>query len=300
MSTSLLPPELTLIIRFTTTLPDLALLIPSPNLTSIILLKRLIRTHLPAPPSQHRYRLIHSGKLLRDGDILADVLNIHAPPPPLDVKGKGKARERERGDEEGEKEREKRRIYINCSIGDLLTDIELAEEEKLAEESIATIAKRTSSSSSSISPSNLDHPQQATSTTPAPTGFDRLLSGGFTPTEIHQLRLQFLTIQSSIHTADTMPSPETLRQMEDAWIDSNASGSAGGGEGGGGFDFGDNELGGGALDDVLWGNVIGFLWPLGCMGWAIREEGVWSKRRKLAICTGFFLSLSFGGLNILG
>ena len=74
--------------------------------------------------------------------------------------------------------------------------------------------------------------------TTAPTlrGFDRLLSGGFSPAEVNQLRLQFLTIQSNIHTPDTMPSPNTLRRMEDAWIDDNA-GQASMGGGDGGFDL---------------------------------------------------------------
>jgi hypothetical protein len=86
--------------------------------------------------------------------------------------------------------------------------------------------------------------------------------------------------------------------MEDAWIDDNA-GNAGAGAGAGGFDFGDDGLGGGALDDLLWGNIMGFLWPLGCVGWLIREEGVWSRRRKIAVFTGFVLSLTFGMLRVV-
>jgi len=136
------------------------------------------------------------------------------------------------------------------------------------------------------------------STAPAPRGFDRLLSGGFTSAEVNQLRLQFLSIQSNIHTPDTMPSPETLRRMEDAWIDDNA-GVTGAGAGEGGFDFGDDGLGGGALDDLLWGNIMGFLWPLGCIGWIIREGGVWSRRRQIAVFTGFVLSITFGMLRVV-
>lgn len=87
--------------------------------------------------------------------------------------------------------------------------------------------------------------------------------------------------------------------MEDAWIDDNTANTAAGAStaDGGGFDFGDDI--GGALDDLLWGNVMGFLWPLGCLGWVSREEGVWSRRRKVAVFTGTMLSFTFGILRVL-
>ncbi|KAG0652865.1 hypothetical protein D0Z07_0191 [Hyphodiscus hymeniophilus] len=173
------PSPLRVTVRFTTSIPDLLLDIPDPNETTAIALKHLVRSKLDAPTNKHRYRLIHSGKLLKDDDLLSTALKI--PPPPLELP---------------------------------------IQKEK--------------------------------STAPAPRGFDRLLSGGFTPAEVNQLRLQFLSIQSNIHTPDTMPSPEVLRRMEDAWIDDNA-GNTGAGAGEGGFDFGDDGLGGGALDDLLWG-----------------------------------------------
>jgi hypothetical protein len=271
------PGTLHITIRFTTSIPDLLLDIPDAEETSVVAFKHLIRSKLDEPTSTHRFRLIHGGKLLKDGDILASVLKIpSAPPRAADPKGKGKA-----------VEPPPPRVYINCSIGDALTTAELSAEAQAARASSAR-SKKTGTSASGVA--------QAT-TTPAPRGFDRLLSGGFTPAEVNQLRLQFLSIQSNIHTPDTMPSQETLRRMEDAWIDDNAGTASGSGSG---FDFGDDGLGGGALDDLLWGNIIGFLWPLGCVGWAVREEGVWSKRRKIAVCTGFILSLSFGALRVVG
>jgi len=269
------PDTLAITIRFTTSIPDLFIDIPTAADTSVIALKHLIRSKLDKPTSQNRFRLIHSGKLLRDGDVLSAVLRAPTPPPRApDPKGKGKAVEPPTP-----------RVYINCSIGDALTTEELALEASAAIESVAK-SKNSTNDGSNI---------QVTTTTPAPRGFDRLLSGGFTPAEVNQLRLQFLSIQSSIHTPDTMPSPGTLRQMEDAWIDNNASGT-----GGSGFDFGDNEFGGSALDDMLWGNILGFLWPLGCLAWAVREEGIWSKRKRIAVCTGFVFSLSFGVLRVIG
>lgn len=273
---------LLLTVRFTTSIPDLLLDIPIPNETSVIALKHLIRSKLDNPTSKHRFRLIHGGKLLKDDDVLAAVLKIpSAPPPAPDPKGKGKAVETQPA-----------RVYINCSIGDELTSSELSAEALAA----------TTSASKSRKEKELRNESKATAiqstTTPAPRGFDRLLSAGFTPVEVNQLRLQFLSIQSNIHTPDTMPSPSTLRQMEDAWIDDNA-GNTGTNSGDGGFDFGDDGLGGGALDDLLWGNILGFLWPLGCVGWIIREGGVWSRRRQIAVFTGFVLSITFGMLRVV-
>ncbi|EHK98450.1 putative UPF0645 membrane protein C20H4.02 [Glarea lozoyensis 74030] len=223
-----------LTIRFTTSIPDLLLDISEPERTTVVALKHLLRSRLDPPTSQHRLRFIQGGKLLQDGDVLHSVLKISTPPPrTFDPKGKGK-----------EPELPAQRVYINCSIGDVLTADELSAEAAAA----AQLTNRAS-----------------TGTT----------NGSKSAAEVNQLRLQFLSIQSNIHTPETMPSPTTLRHMEDAWIDDNA-GNTGTGGAAGGFDFGDDGLGGGALDDLLWGNVMGFLWPLGCLGWVLREEGVLS------------------------
>jgi len=270
-------------VRFTTSIPDLLLDISEPDETTVIALKHLIRSKLDSPTSKHRFRFIHSGKLLKDDDILSAVLKIPSPPPRApDPKGKGKA-----------VEPPPPRVYINCSIGDVLSPSELS-----AEALAATASSNKSKKAGRSEAGNGGSSQSATTTTPAPRGFVRLLSAGFTPAEVNQLRLQFRSIQSNIHTPDTMPSPNTLLRMEDAWIDDNA-GNAGAGAGNGGFDFGDDGLGGGALDDLLWGNIMGFLWPLGCIGWLIREGGVWSRRRQIAVFTGFVLSLTFGMLRVV-
>lgn len=275
------PEPLLITVRFTTSVPDLLLDVRDPEATSVIALKHLIRTKLETPTSNYRFRLIHSGKLLQDDSILSAVVKVpSAPPRAPDPTGKGKGVEPAAP-----------RVYINCSIGDVLSPAELAAEALAAAESAKNSKKRSKPESHNGAST------QATTTIPAPRGFERLLAGGFSAAEVNQLRLQFRSIQSNIHTPDTMPSPATLLRMEDAWIDDNA-GNAGAGTGAGGFDFGDDGLGGGALDDLLWGNVMGFLWPLGCLGWVIREEGVWSRRRKIAVFTGFVLSLSFGLLRV--
>jgi hypothetical protein len=270
-------------VRFTTSIPDLLLDISEPDETTVIALKHLIRSKLGPPTAQHRFRFIHSGKLLKDDDILSAVLKIPPPPPRApDLKGKGKA-----------VEPPPQRVYINCSIGDALSSSELS-----AEAVAATAASKKVKKTSRGEARNGGLLQSTTTTTPAPRGFVRLLTAGFTPAEVNQLRLQFRSIQSNIHTPDTMPSPDTLLRMEDAWIDDNA-GNAGAGAGNGGFDFGEDGLGSGALDDLLWGNIMGFLWPLGCIGWLIREGGVWSRRRQIAVFTGFVLSLTFGMLRVV-
>ncbi|CZT41623.1 related to conserved membrane protein, putative [Rhynchosporium secalis] len=279
------PTPLLITVRFTTSIPDLLLDIEDADNTTVIALKHLLRLKLDPPTSQHRYRFIHSGKLLKDDDILSEVLKIPLPPPPAaDPKGKGKA-----------VEPSPPRVYINCSIGDALTSAELAAE------AVAALASTDKTKKRDRSETREGGSRPLKSTTIAPRGFNRLLTAGFTAAEVNQLRLQFRSIQENIHTPDTMPSSETLLRMEDAWIDDNAgnAGAGAGAAGGGGFDFGDDGIGGGALDDLLWGSVMGFLWPLGCIGWLIREPGVWSGRRQIAVFMGFMISLGAGMLRVI-
>jgi DUF2407 C-terminal domain/DUF2407 ubiquitin-like domain len=276
-------------IRFTASIPDLPLDIPYPSKTTVIYLKHLIRSKLSPPTSSRRLRLIYGGKILPDTALLPSVLKIPPPPPrspPADPKGKGKAKAIDI-------ETVPTLVFINCSIGDLLRADELAAEASAAT-SHSPLSSRPISDRDAASMNN-PLPAHQASTTPAPRGFDRLLSSGFTPAEVGQLRLQFLSIQASIHTPDTMPSPTTLRRMEDAWIDDN--GEAGGP--GTGTSEVEAEVQSGALDDLLWGLVIGFLWPLGSMAWLNREDGVWSSRRQTAVWSGFILCLSFGLMNLL-
>ncbi|RFU29780.1 hypothetical protein B7463_g6579, partial [Scytalidium lignicola] len=268
-------------IRFTTAIPDLLLDISSANQTTVVALKQLIRKNLDPLTAVHRLRLIHGGKLLQDDDVLSSALKvIQAPPRAPDPKGKGKGKEIDELPS---------RVYINCSIGDILSPEELSKEATRA--ASLPVERRKGNGEGGERNAGL-----GISTLPTPRGFDRLLSSGFTPAEVNQLRLQFLSIQSNIHTPDTMPSPNTLRRMEDAWIDDNAGNAAGTGEV---FDLGGDGMGGGAVDDLLWGNVMGFLWPLGCIGWVLREGDVWPGRRNMAVFTGFLLSVTFGMLRVM-
>ncbi|KIV80381.1 hypothetical protein PV11_07882 [Exophiala sideris] len=300
--------DLDLTIRFSASLPDLLLTIPGSRNANTATLKQLIRAQLPTQYSKHRIRLIYAGKALVDDVPLTVSLkrNVSRPPSRIGTPGpydesptagaaagilagaKGKTPIRD----------QTQRIYIHCSIGDIvLTPTELAEEAATAT-STATAQDGTDTNDSG------DATKSQTTTTPAPRGFERLLNAGFTAAEVQSLRLQFLSIQAHTHTPDTMPSPNTLRNMEDQWLDNSNSSSdpdglAGGAGAGAGFGGSDDEQAG-ALDDMIFGTAMGFFWPIGCLLWGVREEGIWSQRRKVAVVVGFMLNIGLGLIRYTG
>ncbi|KAL1628941.1 hypothetical protein SLS54_001632 [Diplodia seriata] len=254
-----------------------------------------------------------------------------------DAQGKGKQRATQQADDNGAPE--PRKVYIHCSIGDALTPTALAAEatgaanaEAALEAAFSSGGARApatllskgganagvagSSSSGGGAAGQSGHGEPTTDA--APRGFDRLLNAGFTPAEVQQLRSQFRANLSFTHTPDTMPSAEEIRVMEDRWLDNDHGGggrpggtvtdgaTGGGGGGGEGGDVGGGGWGSatwsdnGGLDDMLYGNVVGFFWPLGALGWGFREEGVWSRRRQIAVLTGFLLNIIFGFLKLSG
>ncbi|CAM1510559.1 Fc.00g008940.m01.CDS01 [Cosmosporella sp. VM-42] len=256
-------PPLHLTIRFSTSFPDLDLDIPSPQTTTVLSLKHLLRTRLS---TRNRLRLIHQGRLLPDSSALSSVLKALPPPPREDdPKGKGKAVDGA----------PVVRVYVNCSIGDELTEEELSEEE----------------SSAKKPPENVGGDSKpTTSTRPRPRGFDRLLQSGFTPSEISTLRTQFNSIHTSRFTPDAMPSPDTLRNMEDAWIDNNAEGIPSDSN-----PLEDDYTGMASVLDILFrAMMVGFFFPLGSLTWLMREEGIWSKRWQIFVGFGVVFSLSIG------
>jgi hypothetical protein len=299
------PPEeiLELIIRFTASIADLPLSIEHPSTTTTLSIKVQIRDRLPSNLSSNRLRLIHAGKVLPDTAPLSVSLNLinRAPPPPRSSKAKGKEPVRENGTGPP------LRIYIHCSIGDALTTSELESERSTAkdlEEQLALSLRRRKSSSATLAEaasgwlraSGLSALTPTTSnnatTTPAPRGFDRLASAGFSQSDIQSLRNTFRAHLAHTHTPDTMPHGAALVALEDRWLDNSATDSAGAPSAGdGGFD---DDTEGSALDDMLWGNVIGFFWPIGAIVWGFREEGVWTRRRAIAVFTGICVNLVFG------
>jgi hypothetical protein len=122
------------------------------------------------------------------------------------------------------------------------------------------------------------------------------LTSGFTAQEVATLRSQFQTNLSYTHTPDTMPSSTEMRAMEDRWLDSTAtdpSPALAGGDTDTGWGAGFSVEEGG-LDDMLYGYLTGFFWPLGALIWGFREEGVWPRRRQVAVVMGVVLNCAFG------
>ncbi|KAI0163318.1 DUF2407 C-terminal domain-containing protein [Pestalotiopsis sp. NC0098] len=295
---------LSLTIRFSASVPDLDLDIPHPSQTTVVSLKNLIRGRLAEPNSQRRLRFIQGGKILPDAAALGSVLRSPPPPPPRAAvaadeygngRGKGKAVANRLPSQ---------RIYVNCSIGDSLTDEELKAEAEAAslpasEASSQQQQQRSSQSPAVGSPAAPGTPAPGTTSSATPRGFDRLLNAGFSAAEVNQLRLQFRSIHSSRFTPDTLPSPDSFRRMEDSWIDDNGAAvptaSVGTGAVGSGGGFDSDEVGLlGWLDAMIWGVTIGFLWPMGSFGWLTRQHGIHSDRVKVMIGAGVFLSLLIG------
>lgn len=90
-----------------------------------------------------------------------------------------------------------------------------------------------------------------------------------------------------------MPSGAELRALEERWLDAGTPV-----DGGGGADGDEEGGGGGGLEDMLWGNVMGFFWAVGAIVWLVREEGVWTKRRQVGVVTGVLVNIAFCMLRV--
>ncbi|PGG98340.1 hypothetical protein AJ79_08907 [Helicocarpus griseus UAMH5409] len=229
------------------------------------------------------------------------------------------------------------RTYIHCSIGDIvLSAAELEAEARMArvgfegeeeeEEgmeadallgpSSSSWSKRTAhargraraSAHGAAAPgpfSSSSAAAAAAAAAPTPRGFDSLIDTGFTPGEVSMLRSQFLALHSISRTPDTMPSGTELRRLEERWLEEEGpAGGAGTGElhGSGGAGAGGNgegDDGSGTLDDMLWGSMMGFFWPVGCGLWLLRESGVWSWRKGLAVFVGVVVNFGFGVVRVV-
>lgn len=288
-----LPNELLeLIIRFTASIGDVSLTIESPRTTTGLSLKQLIRKQLPKAYASKRLRLISAGKVLVDTEALSSSLNLalHKSTQNHSQNGKGKQPVRDTAKVPPIK------LYIHCSIGDSLSEKELAEESRAAEAADQALLSPPSGSSP-VPATNGDRRERdgrGDSASPGPRGFDRLLTTGFTATEVAALRSQFTAILQHTHTSDTMPTGAALLALEDRWLDSDANNAGSGSSAGDaeGETWGVDD--GRTLDDFLWGNVFGFFWPIGALVWGFREENVWTRRRQIAVFTGILINLVFG------
>jgi len=293
-------------IRFSASLPDLRVSIPAEDGPTTATLKQRIRSFLPDDLTDKRIRLIHAGKALDDATPLSTSLKRLVSRPPSRIAtptpyepGAESDAARSRANAKGKqpiRDPPTPRIYIHCSIGDVtLTAEDLASETLLA-------APQPRQAQGQIQTQEQDTSHQhgndhTATTTPHPLGFDRLASAGFTPPEILSLRQQFLAIHAHTHTPDAMPSPNTLRALEDSWLDNsttlNLDSTDGTPGAGAGVEMTGDE-GRGALDDMIWGTTVGFFWPVGCLVWGVREAGIFSPRRKIAVVIGVVLNLGLG------
>lgn len=249
-----------LIIRFTASIPDLPLTIDSPRTTTPITLSTLIRPHLPPAYAASPLRLIYSGALLPPSTPISTSLRLSAT-------GKSPAQ-----------------LYIHCSLS---TETKLSVAE-LEDEAQAAIALQTGNNQKEDARQQSHAAAADSNIQPAPQGFDRLLSAGLSAAEVASLRSQFLAVQAHTHTPDTMPTPAEMRQLEERWLEAGTPLDGGAdGAGAGAHD----ETGG--LEDMLWGNIMGFFWALGAIVWLVREEGVWSKRRQVGVVTGVLVNVAF-------
>lgn len=291
-TTGLSTAPLDVVVRFSTSDPDLILRVVRPGATSALTLKQQIRGQLVAPQSESKLRLIHAGKVVADELALSKTLHARTPPPPR-ANDDGKS-EKAKGKLPVKEQVEASRVYVHCSIGDALVPSELATEAQAAADADAALA---STIEQDIGTSFTGDGHAPTSTTtPVPEGFDRLLTAGFTSAEVATLRTQFLAIQAHTHTPDTMPTGQDLLALEEQWLDNGSNTATAGGDTAGGFGGEDSR----GLDDLIWGNLMGFFWPVGAMFWLMREDGVWSGRRQTAVLAGFVMNLTFGLFRMLG
>ncbi|KAI5846375.1 DUF2407 C-terminal domain-containing protein [Morchella snyderi] len=252
---------LSLTIRFTNALPDTPLFVPSATTTTVSALKQQLRDTLPPDHARRRLRLIYAGKVLPDTATLASQIAAPRPPPGSSSSSKGKGKERAT---DAADDARARPVYIHCSVGDVLTDEELAVEaanEKMTAPEPAVAPPRT--------------------TLPQPLGFDRLLSAGFSEADVASLRMQFNRLHGYSRDEE-----ENARLLEDRWIDESA---------GQGQELADGSPAG-SYEDMFVGMAIGFFWPVAIF--LMREEGVFSKRRQMAVVAGLLVNLAFSVLRI--
>lgn len=258
-------------IRFSNSYSDLNVDVDDPDSTTVLWLKHRLRA---STSSRSRLRLIYRGRLLPDTSALSSIFQPHESPSnpekpePL---GKGKARV---------DPPLLQRIYVNCSIGD-----ELTTEELEAEASSAVNPPESKHGSQSA------HKKPQTTTRPRPRGFDRLLQSGFTTGEIATLRTQFASIHNDRFAPDSLPSPDTMRGLEDAWIDTNAGEMPS--TASRAFEDEGSSMAT-VLDILIQGMMIGFFFPMGSMTWLLREGDLWSEKWKIFVGGGVVLSLSVG------
>lgn len=256
-----------LIIKFSdSSVTDLTMEIPDITTASVSGVRRYIRDTVGGRMINRRLRLIHGGRVLNDSVSLArDVAKIS-------VKGKEVST--------GSSGSFPRRIYLHCSVGDILDATELAKENEL------------------------DSSAPVRSTGPELRGFDRLRNAGFSDADISQLRRQFSHLHGEPSAGGaggdgggatglpgTGPIPsatreEELSRLEEQWINTGVA-DAGINEGEAGL----TPLGDDYLEELI-GLLVGMF--LGIMALIfLKEGGLFSRRQKRSILAGVAINFSF-------
>lgn len=158
---------------------------------------------------------------------------------------------------------ENTKYYVHCIVGQDLTEEELANEDVLDD----------------IGPSNEGTTTQA-------VGFDRLRSVGFSDEEIELLREQFRSTYGDLeNVVQESQGGRDIRQLEEQWMESGASDED---------QFNSVPIADYKRNrDLLIGLIIGCL--LGIFSLLLlKQEGLFSKRQKMAIVAGLLVNLFFG------
>lgn len=243
------------IIKFSdSTVPDLSLQVEDVVNTTVSGLRRLIRDTVGGRLINRRLRLIHSGRVLSEKmDLAKDVVK-------LNPKGKGVS---------STSGGLPKRVYIHCSVGDILSAQELAQEAEL------------------------DQAQPVRSTAPELRGFDRLRNAGFSEGDVAALRRQFSSLHgvsnpdASSGAIPNVSSEEELTRLEEQWINTGIA------------DAGINtaaDVGSPLSDDYL-EELIGLLAGmfLGILAVIFLKEGnaVFNQRQRRSVLAGVAINFSF-------
>uniref|UniRef100_A0A060TBR4 ARAD1D29304p n=1 Tax=Blastobotrys adeninivorans TaxID=409370 RepID=A0A060TBR4_BLAAD len=233
----------TFIIKFSdNSLQDLTLDIDNVLETTVSDLKKLIRQQSGGITVNRRLRLIHSGRVINDQtDLARDVAKVNL------------------SGQINRVDQPVPRVYIHCSIGDILSSQELARE------------------------SEYDSRVPHRSTLPELRGFDRLRATGFTEEDVADLRRQF----NALYGTNPSQNPDEAARLEEEWIDTGV----------GDAPTNNVVLGGDYLDDlvgVLMGMFLGVL-----ALFFFKESSTFSPRQQRVIFFGIAINFFYAVMRML-
>lgn len=254
--------DVQVIIRFSdASLRDLKLPIIDVKKVNINWLKSQVRSKI-SELNNKRLRFIRAGKVLNSETNFRKEF-IQSQKFAVDNSNNNDDNDNNDNGKEGE---EINKIFIiHCLVGDVLSREEMARENEL------------------------DNQVQEQSTTPAPVGFDRLASAGFSQEDINALRQQFTQLygdlQSNGNGSNNENERNDIRQLEERWIDSSVN------EMDEFTNVNINSSFSGNYDifvGILVGSILGIL-----SIFFIKEDKIFNKRQKMAMVAGIIINFSF-------